>query len=51
MKPLLSCSLSEMHTLGWMVTFVLNRFKAKSGDRKIVQYLLEVDPETSTASS
>mmetsp|Transcript_33414 Transcript_33414/g.68350 ORF Transcript_33414/g.68350 Transcript_33414/m.68350 type:complete len:240 (+) Transcript_33414:60-779(+) len=46
MKPLLSCTLSEMHACGWLVTSVLNCFKAKSGDRKIVQYLLEVDPSS-----
>lgn len=42
-KPLLECTLSDMHVLGWFVTFVLNRFKSGGGERKIVQYLMEVE--------
>ena len=42
-KPLLSCQLAEMHITGWMAAVLLNRFKSRAGDRKIVQYLVSVD--------
>lgn len=43
MKPLLTCTLSEMHVMGWLTTVILNRFKSGGGDRKIEQYLIEVE--------
>ncbi len=44
-RPLLSCSLADMHVLGSLATFILNRCKKGDGNRKIVQYLVEVDGE------
>ena len=43
MKPLLTCTLSEMHVLGWLATTMINCFKSGGGDRRIEQYLIEVD--------
>jgi hypothetical protein len=43
MAPLLECQLSDMHVLGWVASWVVNQFKSGGGDRKVSQYLLEVD--------
>lgn len=33
-KPLLSCSLSDMHWSGWAATWLLNRFKVCREERR-----------------
>ena len=43
MAPLLECQLSDMHVLGWIVSWIVNQFKSGGGDRKVSQYLLEVE--------
>ncbi len=49
-NPLLSCTLAEMHPLSWIAAALMNVYKKGSGNRKIVQYLVEVDAAPAAAT-
>jgi hypothetical protein len=50
-RPLLSCGLAEMHPLGRAASLLLNTLHKGSGDRRIVQYIVEVPAPTASTTS
>lgn len=46
MRPFLTCTLKDMHVLGQYACTLMNTFSRGSGNRSIVQYLVEVDADS-----